>query len=239
MPSPLSLEGGSRRAAGRMRMVAGCTLVLAALLGADAAPPALDRATPSPDEYVREFESSYGSVRTLRADFTQEYSAWGRTRVESGLVYLARGGKMRWEYQKPEAKLFISDGKELLLYIPSEKQLTRSSARSSEDVRVPLAILLSRLNVRRAFSRIDFDDRTPPLDPDDRVLRAYPKPQYDEEYRDVLVELTPDFDIRRLTVTYPDGTTMQFTFDSISRNVPVTLPLFKFAPPAGTEIIQQ
>src|SRR5690348_6947101 len=61
------------------------------------------------DGYVREFESSYRDVRTLRASFSQEYSAWNRTRVESGEMYLQRGGKMRWQYQKPEEKLFLSD----------------------------------------------------------------------------------------------------------------------------------
>ena len=45
--------------------------------------------------------------------------------------------------------------------------------------------------------------------------------------------------IELLTVTYPDGTTMQFTFDRIARNVAVAPSLFRLTPPAGTEIIQQ
>jgi outer membrane lipoprotein carrier protein len=191
------------------------------------------------DDYVRQFESSYHNVRTLRASFTQEYSAWNRTRVESGEMYLERGGKMRWEYQKPEEKLFLSDGKDVLLYVPSEKQLTRTPVGASGDVRVPLELLVSRLKVRRIFSKIEFAGPDVPAEPGDRVLRAYPKRGAEQEYRDVLVELTPEFDIRRLVVTYPDETTMAFSFDRIARNVPVAPALFQFVPPAGTEVIQQ
>lgn len=191
------------------------------------------------EDCVKGFESSYHDVRTLRAQFTQEYSAWSRTRVESGEVTLARGGKMRWEYQKPEAKLFLSDGKEALLYVPADKQLTRTPLKSSDDVRVPLDLLVSHLNLRRAFSKIEFADGAGVAEPGDRVLRAYPKRGYEEEYHDVLVELTPAFDIRRLVVTYPDETRMEFTFAGIVRNVAVSPAMFRFVPPSGTEVIQQ
>ena len=112
--------------------------------------------TDSLEEYVRQFESSYHAVRTIRADFTQTYVSGGRTRVESGVVYFARGGLMRWDYERPQPKLFLSDGKTLMLYIPAEKQLTRSSLKASDDIRIPFRLLLSRLNLRRVFSRIEF-----------------------------------------------------------------------------------
>ena len=191
------------------------------------------------DNYIQQFEASYRNVRTLRATFTQEYSEWDRNRVESGDVYLARGSKMRWEYQQPEKKLFLSDGKDVLLYVPSQKQLTRTPIKESGDVRVPFDILVSHLNLRRAFSKIEFADSAHPAQPGDRALRAYPRHGYEEVYRDVEVELTPAFDIRRLVVSYPDGTSMAFTFDRISRNVPVQPSMFEFTPPEGTEVIEQ
>ena len=219
-------------------IIAGSLLSLALIFSVAQSVPA--EQAPSLDDYVRQFESSYHSVRTLRASFTQEYSAWNHTRVESGEMYLERGGKMRWEYRKPEEKLFLSDGKNVLLYVPSENQLTRTPVGESGDVRVPLELLVSRLNVRRVFSRIEFAGPEVPAEPGDRVLRAYPKRGAEQEYRDVLVELTPDFDIRRLVVTYPDETTtMAFSFDRIARNVPVAPALFEFVPPGGTEVIQQ
>ena len=195
--------------------------------------------SPAAGDIVQQFESSYRGVRTLKAAFTQESSAWGRIRTESGVMYLQRGGKMRWEYQKPEPKLFVSDGKNVLLYVPAEKQLTRTPLKASEDVRVPLELLVSHLSLRRAFSKVELARTEAPVDPGDYVLRAYPKPGYEQDYRDVLVELMPSFDIRRLVITYPDETSMRFTFARIIRNAAMPASLFEFTPPAGTEVIQQ
>ncbi len=209
-------------------------LVRAANSGSAAAGPCM-----SIDACVQGFEASYRGVRTLHAAFTQQYSAWNRTRVESGEVTLARGGRMRWDYEKPESKLFLSDGKEVLLWVPAEKQLTRTPLKESADVRVPLDLLVSHVNLRRAFSKIEFADSAGAADPADRVLRAYPKRGYDQEYRDVLVEVTPQFDIRRLVVTYPDETRMEFTFEGIKRNAAVSPGMFTFVPPPDAEVIQQ
>jgi len=198
--------------------------------------------TPAPttaDAYVQQFESSYREVRSLRAEFTQTYTLGGRTRTEAGRVSLARGGLMRWDYQRPTEKLFISDGKQVSLYIPEEHQLTRTSMKSSEDFRVPLELLLTRLNLRRVFARVEMADASLDHDPAEQVLRAFPKKEFAEEYTDVLIELGPQFDMRRLVVNYPDHSRMDFHFDHIERNPPLPRSLFHFTAPAGTEIIDQ
>ena len=191
------------------------------------------------EEYVGQFESSYLAVKTIRADFTQTYVSGGPTRVESGVVYFARGGLMRWDYQRPQPKLFLSDGKTLMLYIPEEKQLTRSPLKSSDDIRIPFRLLLSRLNLRRVFSRIEFAPEALKHQPADCVLRAYPKKGYEGDYHQVLMVVSPQFDIRRLLVILPDQSTMEFSFDHIGRNVPLSRSLFRFIPPPGTEVIDQ
>jgi outer membrane lipoprotein-sorting protein len=51
--------------------------------------------------------------------------------------------------------------------------------------------------------------------------------------------VSPQFDIRRLRVIFPDQSTMEFSFDHIGRNAPVSRALFRFTPPPGTEVIDQ
>ena len=191
------------------------------------------------EEYVHKFELSYYGVQTIRADFTQTYVSGDRTRLESGVVYFARGGLMRWDYTRPQPKLFLSDGKTMMLYIPEEKQLTRSPLKASDDIRIPFRLLLSRLNLRRVFSRIEFAPDALEHQPADRVLRAYPKKGYEGDYHQVLMVVSPQFDIQRLLVILPDQSTMEFSFDHIGRNAPVSRSLFRFIPPAGTEVIDQ
>jgi outer membrane lipoprotein carrier protein len=216
------------------------SLGLCALLVATALVPAVVRAAELPDidHYVKALESSYHGVRTLRAQFTQTYQWGARTRVETGTVSFARGGLMRWDYREPSPKLFLATGKELILYIPAENQVTRSPVKSSEDIRVPFRLLLSRLNLRKVFSRIEFADDALDAQPGDRVLRATPKRE-EETYSDVLMEVTPDLDIRRLVVSYTDRSRMEFVFDHIERNVALSPTLFRFTPPPGAEIIKQ
>lgn len=193
----------------------------------------------SSDDYISKFEASYHVVRSLRADFNQTYVQGGRTRIESGKVCFARGGLMRWDYEKPMEKLFVSDGKQVALYIPEEHQLTRSSMKGSEDFRIPFELLLTRLNLKKVFARVELADGALDHDPADHVLRAFPKKEFAEEYSDVLIELTPQFDMRRLVVNYPDHSRMDFRFDHIERNPALVPSLFRFTPPAGTEIIDQ
>jgi outer membrane lipoprotein carrier protein len=162
-----------------------------------------------------------------------------RTRTESGVVYFARGSLMRWDYQRPQPKLFLADGKALLLYIPEEKQLTRSPLKASDDIRIPFLLLLSKLNLRHVFSRLEFAPDALPHDSADRVLRAYPKKGYEEDYQQVTMVVSPQYDIRRLVVILPDRSSMEFSFDHIARNVPLSHSLFRFIPPPGTEIIDQ
>jgi outer membrane lipoprotein carrier protein len=194
----------------------------------------------SADAFIQQFESSYRDIRSLRADFSQTFSAGGRTRpTEEGRVSFARGGLMRWDYQRPAEKLFVSDGKEVSFYVPSDHQLTRTPMKESEDFRVPFELLLARLNLRRVFAKVELADAALDHVPADHVLRAFPKKEFAADYIDVLIDLSPQFDIRRLIVDYPDHSRMDFRFNHIERNPVLARSLFQFTPPAGTEIIDQ
>jgi outer membrane lipoprotein-sorting protein len=217
--------------------VCAATVLTAVAFGASAA--RVDASSPSLDEYVRALESSYRGVKTLRAEFTQTHIWGNRTRVESGTVCFARGGLMRWDYREPSSKLFLATSKALILYIPAENQVTRSPIKSSEDVRVPFRLLLSRLNLRRVFEKIEFADGAREARPGNRILRAFPKKAGESGYAEVLMEVTPGFDIRRLVVTYVDRSCMEFVFERIQRNTSLSRALFSFTPPAGAEIIDQ
>ena len=220
---------------------AGMSLLVMAVLWCCLAHP-LRAQSPAPDNaksYVQQFESSYHEVHGLSADFTQTYTMGGRTRVEGGRVTFARGGLMRWDYRQPEEKLFVSDGKEMSLYVPEEHQLTRTVVKASQDFRAPFELLLTRLNLHRVFSRVEMADQDFAHDSADRVLRAFPKKEFADQYDNVLLELDPEFNMRRLVVTYADHSQMDFRFDKIERNPSLSRLFFEFTPPAGTEIIDQ
>lgn len=223
---------------GGLQLLAALWAVLAAL----ALPPALGAGQVSAaglplDEFINEVQSSYRDVEAIRADFTQTYDTGGATRVESGTVVFARGGRMRWDYREPEKKVFLSNKKEVLLYLPEEGQLNRSSVKQSEDFRVPFRLLLSRIDLRKVFSRFEDANDQFQHPPGDRVIIAYPKNADKMGYKHVVMEFGPQMDIRRLEIVYTNNTVMKFSFSHIDRNPTLTAAMFELTPPPGTQII--
>ena len=189
------------------------------------------------DQFITEVQKSYHGVQAIRADFTQTYDSGGASRVESGTVIFARGGRMRWDYRKPEKKVFLSNKKEVLLYLPEEGQLNRSSVKESEDYRIPFRLLLSRLDLRKVFSKFEDAGSEFSHAPEDRVVIAYPKHADKLGYKHVVMEFDPQMDIRRLVIVYTNDSVMRFKFNDIRRNPKLTASMFELTPPPGTQII--
>lgn len=189
------------------------------------------------DQFITKVQSSYHDVKAIRADFTQTYDAGGGTRVESGTVVFARGGRMRWDYREPEKKVFLSNKKEVLLYLPEEGQFNRSSVKQSEDFRVPFRLLLSRFDLKKVFEKFKDADKQFQHPPEDRVIIAYPKHAEKLGYKHVVMEFDPQMNIRRLVIVYTNDTVMKFRFSHIDRNPSVASALFELTPPPGTQIV--
>src|SRR5260370_35166220 len=62
---------------------------------------------------------------------------------------------MRWEYEAPERKLFIADGKTVWFYVPADHTATKAPIKESSDWRTPLALLTGKADLSRLCSRID------------------------------------------------------------------------------------
>src|SRR5689334_14875010 len=63
-------------------------------------------------------EDRYNKIQTLQVKFTENLTSRGRTRTDSGTLYLRKKGKMRWEYMS--GTLFVSDAKFIYSYYPDE-----------------------------------------------------------------------------------------------------------------------
>ncbi len=55
-------------------------------------------------------DQHYDHIRTLEARFIETYEGGGMTRTESGTLIMKKPGKMRWDYDQPRPKLFLTDG---------------------------------------------------------------------------------------------------------------------------------
>jgi len=106
-------------------------LVLAPLVG----PPDLNAATDnrnlSVDQILDRVENKYTDSE-FSADFIQKSFLKAMDIIDqaSGKVYIKYPGKMRWEYEKPDRQIFITDGEKLWVYRPDDNQVQVGKAPS-------------------------------------------------------------------------------------------------------------
>ena len=179
----------------------------------------------------------YNSLRSLETGFTETYSGEGATRSESGTLWLRRPGKMRWEYRQPREKLFVSDGKTAWFYVPGEPQVRRAPVKKLDDLRSPLRYLLGQTRLEKEFSGLSLAPDVQPSRPGNVVLRGVPKGMEDR-ISQVLLEITPGWQIARLVIEEGNGAVTEFRFAEQKENVAIPDQRFKFSPPPGVEIVE-
>jgi len=159
------------------------------------------------------------------------------SRSEAGTLYLKKPGKMRWDYEQPRKKLFLSDGKTAWFYVPGEQQARKAPVSKLDDIRSPLRFLLGKTKLRKEFNEIGIAPNIRPQNPGDIVLRGSPKGMEDRISL-VILEVTPEGRIDRIEIEEVDGAVTDFRFTGTVENGPVADNLFHFSPPAGVEVVE-
>jgi len=67
-------------------------------------------------------------------------------------LLVKKPGKMRWEYNAPEKKLFVSDGVKIYSYVPEDKQVIVSDVPSGDRLTTPVLFLAGTGNLARDFN---------------------------------------------------------------------------------------
>jgi outer membrane lipoprotein-sorting protein len=85
--------------------------------------------TPPLDYILKELEKRYTGSQ-FSADFLQESTIKSMeiTDFAAGRVYVRYPGMMRWEYEKPEPQVIITDGHKLWIYRPLDNQVMTGNA---------------------------------------------------------------------------------------------------------------
>ncbi|HXQ97409.1 MAG TPA: outer membrane lipoprotein carrier protein LolA [Candidatus Limnocylindrales bacterium] len=220
-------------------------------------------ATDSVQEIVHAVEGRYHSSRSLKAVFLERYTEGRQTvRVESGIVYFSHPGRMRWEYESPEEKLFLTDGKTVWFYVPSDHTVTRAPMKESDDWRTPLALLTGKSNLSRVCKRIELEDK-PPDTPGNVTLRCWPTgaktgtstnnatqslmnanqaPSLDQtaEIQEILLQVDPKEGwLTSVRIRQSGGVEIEYRFGKWESNVELPEAMFHFSAPKGVAIVEE
>jgi outer membrane lipoprotein carrier protein len=208
---------------------------------------------------VRLLESKYRDVKTLKAVFLQTYRD-GRSgiQVESGTVYFSRPGRMRWEYESPETKLFVADGKTVWFFVPADRTVTRSPMKESDDWRTPLALLTGKAKLSDLCQRISVSP-TPTGQSGRAVLNCIPRgtklpksgaadslePLQEgiltpAPYDRVLLEVDSSTgELNDVRILQQGGVELEFRFGQWQQGLEIEQSMFHFQAPPGVTVLDE
>ena len=182
-------------------------------------------------------DKRYNSLQSLQLDFTETYKGAGISRSESGVMSLKKPGRMRWDYETPTRKAFLTDGKTAWFYVPGERQARRTSVKKLDDFRSPLRYLLGKTKLEKEFDNLGVLTGDKDAAPGDVVLQGIPRGMEDR-VQSTRLEIAPDGAIVRIWIEELDGSITEFRFSNEKHNPHLADAKFKFKPPVGVEVIE-
>jgi outer membrane lipoprotein carrier protein len=217
-------------------------LASAAFAMANAQQATSNQPSDSAKSMARLLEEHYRQPRTLQAVFLERYSEGQKqARIESGTVYFRRPGQMRWEYDSPEKKLFLVDGKTTWFYVPYDHTVTKAAVKESSDWRTPLALLTGKADLSRLCGQLELVTQSG-IPSGHAVLRCIPKEAKSissaNDYTEVFLELdTASGELSRIEIRQPGAIELEYRFGNWQTDIPLAGDLFRFQVPAGVAIV--
>jgi len=212
-------------------------IALAAVLAAGAALPGPARAE-TPAALLRCVQDRYGSLRDLAAGFVQEsrVASLGRSRSRSGRLFFQAPGRMRWEYDGPEPQLVVADGKQLWFHRPERRQVVVQPMDAAFTRQTPLLFLFGRGDFAAEFS---WEERELAAGAGGAVSIALrPRVETTDLSRLVLEVVAGECRLAGTIVEDAFGNITHLVFSGERTNTGLDAGLFRFVPPAGTEVVR-
>ncbi len=186
---------------------------------------------------ARAVDDHYNQLKSFKAAFIEIYEGPGVSRSESGVLWLKKPGRMRWEYRAPKEKLFLIDSHDAYFYVTGERQARKTALKNLDDLRSPLRYLLGKTKLEKELDALALAPDLTPIVAGDVVLRGVPRMMKDRVSA-VILEISPTNRIHRIVLHGLDGMTTDFRFSQMEENLPVQDSLFRFTPPPGVETFQ-
>lgn len=178
---------------------------------------------------VQRIEGRYGKVDTLRMAFTQTVrSPLYGDQVQTGTVAFARPGKMRWTFAE-DKKQYISDGATMWMVLEGDKQVWRYA--NWDPSGSPESLLNSLDHLDELFTVV-----TQASNADGHALKLLPIA--DSGVATVLLDLSPNLDVRKVTLIDSMDTRTELAFTAVEVGPSLPPETFTYTPPADFELIE-
>jgi outer membrane lipoprotein carrier protein len=217
-------------------MVRTMVMVAALAAAAQAQAQAQEKQPETATAVVARVQRYYDATRDLHAKFEQQLESASRAPSKaSGDVWLKKPGKMRWDYDKPEKKLMVSDGTTLWVYVPEDEQAYRQDLKGNA-LPAQVSFLLGEGKLDKefdaTFTKVDG------LAKGQLALKMVPKVGTTAYRYLVFVVDGKSGQVAETIIYGQDGSINRLRFVDVQQNKGVDDAKFKFSPPAGTHILK-
>lgn len=191
------------------------------------------------EEIVERIQETCAQTRDLSARFQQTATnrALGQVQEASGVFLAKRPGKMRWEYQKPDARLYVTDGKTLWAYSQSEKQVVIQEVADAVTSRLPLSFLAGNCVLAKDFTIALVEHAGTRGSAPTRILDLQPRRPEAGISRMLLEVSTKGYTVEKTTLFDAYGNTTAISLSHLKLNAGLEDQQFRFVPPAGVTVV--
>ena len=189
-------------------------------------------------DLAQALQRKYESVRDFSTEFVHAYrgGVLKKQITERGHLLVKKPGKMRWEYNAPEEKLFVSDGVKIYSYVPQDKQVLVSSVPADDRATTPALFLAGKGDLIRDFTpalaqpRADTPAGT-------RALKLVPRGT-ERDFDWMILEVDGQtLQLRGLVTVDAQGGESTFSFTNLKENTGAADKAFTFKIPRGVDVV--
>lgn len=194
----------------------------------------------TPIQLVTSVHDTYLRAGDIEAKFNQAYIGGlrGKKHEAVGNLWAKQDGRVRWEYQKPEIKLFIYDGTSAYFYEPLNAQVMIFDDLKDTKLAQALRLLMGQEDVRKQFTVEACAAHCGLAGPGEVVVELVPKEPLVNIERVALV-VDPKEKRVVMTTTFDSlGYRTEYRFTEVRFNAQVADDKFVFVKPAGVEEVR-
>lgn len=193
-----------------------------------------------PTAVVARVGATYRAGGDMTARFTQTYTdkLRGKSRVESGQMWVKKDGRVRWSYQAPEQKDFVFDGRVAFFYEPENTQVTIFEHFKDSPIAQALQFLWGQGEVEKVFAIGPCQKDCPAPEPHVMAVQLTPKEPLPTVHHVVMRIDTAAYLVQASTVVDPLGNTNVYAFNQPQFGAKLDNAKFDFTPPTGVSILR-
>ena len=186
------------------------------------------------DEVLNKIQYFYENTKSIKADFIQETVFLDKSKeIRTGKVWIKKPGKFRWEYQTPEKFLIISDGFQIFIYYPEEKEVLIYPSGKVISSQLALGFMSGRGNIKKDLKLESFEI----LNEKEWKISFFPvsKDTYIEK-----IVLTVNLDTGEVKEFYfinTSGEKVRIIFKNLEYNLDLKNNIFTFIPPKNSKVL--